>query len=364
MTVTDLHHPVEHTRRARPVQPPAAGVPRWVRLVGEKVLRAVAVVWAAYTIAFLLLFVLPGDAVLARIGTTDAVGATELAAVDLEPLRHELGLEDTLLTQYGSSLLGLVTGDLGDSLVTGEPVVDLIAEALPNTLVLAGISLLVSLVVGVGLAVAAVAPRSARLRSAVAMIPAAYVSLPVFWVGVLLIYVFSLQLGWAPSSGSQGAASLVLPAAVLGMLGAAQFAQVLISSLRTELATSYAAVTAPAKGATRLYTVTRHCLRNAALPFLTVFGLRVGSLLGGTVVIEMVFSRSGIGRLMVDAVRSVDLTVVLGIVVLLAVVYVVVNTLVDIGYGVIDPRLRRRSAPAAIGATTSTGTDGRRDDGR
>lgn len=342
MTATDLYHPVEHSGRSRQVRPPATRVPGWVPLVGEKVLRAVAVVWAAYTISFLLLFVLPGDAVLARIGTTDAVGATELAAVDLGPLRQELGLEDTLLSQYGHGLLGLATGDLGDSLVTGESVVDLIAEALPNTLVLAGVSLLVSLLVGVALAVAAVAPRRRWIRATAAMVPSAYVSLPVFWVGIVLIYVFSLQLGWAPSSGSQGLRSLLLPTAVLGMLGGAQFAQVLISSLRTELATSYAAVTAPAKGATRLYTVTRHCLRNAALPFLTVFGLRVGSLLGGTVVVEMVFSRSGIGRLMVDSVRSVDLTVVLGIVVLLAVVYVLVNTLVDISYGVIDPRLRRR----------------------
>lgn len=354
MTATDLHHPVEHRKRSRPARPTAAPVPDWVRLVAEKMLRAVAVVWAAYTISFLLLFVLPGDAVLARIGTTDAIGATELTAVDLGPLRQELGLEDTLLSQYGHGLLGLVTGDLGDSLVTGESVTELIANALPNTLALAGTSLLVSLLLGVVLAVAAVAPRSRWLRSTAAMVPSAYVSLPIFWVGILLIYVFSLQLGWVPSAGSQGLRSLLLPAAALGMLGAAQFAQVLISSLRTELATSYAAVTAPAKGATRIYTVTRHCLRNAALPFLTVFGLRVGSLLGGTVVVEMVFSRSGIGRLMVDSVRSVDLTVVLGIVVLLSVVYVVVNTLVDAGYGVIDPRLRR----------PSTSVDRRRADGR
>lgn len=344
MSAVDLQQEVEQTVRPRSAPVAASTGLGWLRLIGEKALRAVAVVWAAYTLSFLLLFVLPGDAVLARIGATDAVGAAELTAVDLGPLREELGLEASLLSQYGSGLLGLVTGDLGNSLVTGASVSGLIVDALPNTAILAGFSLVISVVAGVLLAVAAVTPRNRTLRSLVAMIPAAYVSLPVFWVGILLIYVFALQLGWVPSSGSQGLRSLLLPGAVLGMLGAAQFAQVLISSLRSELGTTYAAVTSPAKGASRLYTILRHCLRNAALPFLTVFGLRVGSLLGGTVVVETVFSRSGVGRLMVDSVRSVDLTVVLGIVVLLAVVYVVVNVLVDIAYALIDPRLRRRGS--------------------
>jgi peptide/nickel transport system permease protein len=341
VSAVDLTEEVEQEAPLRPVARPQAARRGPARTIAASLLRAVLVVWAAYTLAFLLLFVLPGDAVLARIGAADAVGASDLSAADLSALRGQLGLESSLLVQYGRGLLGLVTGDLGNSLVNGRPVTELIGEGLPGTAALAGFSLLLSVVLGLLLAILAVAPRSRAIRSLAAIVPSVYVSLPVFWVGILLIYVFALQLRWVPSSGSEGLGSLLLPGAVIGMLGAAQFAQVLISSLRTEMGTTYATVTAPSKGASRVYTVIRHCLRNA-------------SLLGGTVVVETVFSRSGLGRLIVESVRSVDLTVVLGIVALLAVVYVVVNLLIDVAYTLIDPRLRR---PATTPTDTGSGHD-------
>lgn len=313
-------------------------------VVATRLAHAVAVVFAAYSVSFFLLFVLPGDAVLARIGTTDTIGQADISDLNLDALRTEVGLNDSLWRQYFDGITGLLHGDLGRSLVNDRPVTELLGEALPNTLALAGLSLVVSVPLGLLIAVLAVNPRSRAIRSLASLAPSAYVSLPVFWIGILFIYVFSITLGWFPSGGSQSASALVLPTAVLGLLGAAQFAQVLISGLRTEIGTTYAAVTAPAKGAGRFYTLVRHCLRNAAFPFLAVFGLRVGMLLGGTVVIEVVFSRSGIGRLMVDSVKSVDLTVVLGLVVVLALVFVVINALVDIGYALLDPRLRRQSA--------------------
>ncbi|MEI5676485.1 MULTISPECIES: ABC transporter permease [unclassified Nocardioides] len=315
------------------------------RVVAVRLAHAAAVIAAAYSASFFLLFVLPGDAVLARIGTTDTVGSSDLSNLDLDALRTEVGLNDSLGQQYWSGLTGLLHGDLGHSLINDRPVTALLGEALPNTLTLTALSLLVSVPLGFALALLAVVPRSRRLRSLAALVPSAYVSLPVFWIGVLFIYLFAITLGWFPSSGSQGAASIVLPTAVLALLGAAQFAQVLISGLRSEVGKTYAAVTAPAKGASRTYTVLRHCVRNAAFPFLAVFGLRVGQLLAGTAVVEVVFSRNGIGRLMVESVRAVDLTVVLGLVVVLALVYVVINMVVDVGYAVLDPRVRRR-APA------------------
>ncbi len=316
------------------------------RSVAAKLGRAAAVVIAAYSATFFLLFVLPGDAVLARVGTTDTLGSADVSDLDLDVLRAEVGLSESLWTQFTGGLLGLLRGDLGRSLVTEQPVTALLGEVLPNTLTLAGVSLALSVPLGLLLALLAVVPRTRWVRSLAALAPSAYVSLPVFWVGILFVYLFAITLGWFPSSGSRGAASLVLPAAVLALLGAAQFAQVLVSALRTELGSTYAAVTAPAKGAGRGYTVVRHCLRNAAFPFLAVFGLRIGQLLGGTVVVEVVFSRTGLGRLMVDSVKSVDLTVVLGLVVVLAAAYVVINILVDIGFALLDPRLRRRAAPA------------------
>jgi len=315
------------------------------KYVTQRLVHAVFVVVAAYSVTFFLLFVLPGDAVLARIGSHEAVGNADIGNLNLDELRGELGLMDSLWVQYLRGLTGLLTLDLGQSLVSGVPVARLIFDALPSTLLLAGISLIVAVPLSLVFALAAVHPRSRWIRSLAALIPAAYVSLPVFWVGILLISLFSVTLGWLPAFGSRGWQSLVLPVTVLALGGAAQFAQVLISSLRSELGSSYAAVTAPAKGAGRFYTIMRHCLRNASFPFLTVLGLRIGTLLGGTVVVELVFSRKGIGRLIVDSVKSVDLTVVLGIVALIAIVYVVVNILVDFGYLLLDPRLRRVPAP-------------------
>ncbi|MFE2756653.1 ABC transporter permease [Actinosynnema sp. NPDC059335] len=327
--------------------PPTPAARGLARVVAAKLARAAAVILAAYSASFFLLFVLPGDAVLARIGTTDTLGSADVADLDLDLLRQEVGLSDSLWAQYADGVTGLLRGDLGRSLVTEQPVTHLLAEVLPNTVTLAAVSLAASVPLGFLLAVLAVNPRSRAVRSLASLIPSAYVSLPVFWVGILFVYFFSITLGWFPSNGSRGAASLVLPAAVLALLGAAQFAQVLISGLRAELGATYAAVTAPAKGAGRFHTLYRHCLRNASFPFLAVFGLRVGQLLGGTVVVEVVFSRVGLGRLMVDSVKAVDLTVVLGLVVVLAAAYVVVNALVDIGYVLLDPRLRRRAASAA-----------------
>jgi peptide/nickel transport system permease protein len=323
---------------------PAAAVRGLARVVVQKLVHAAAVVLTAYSASFFLLFVLPGDAVLARIGTTDTMGRSDVSGLDLSSLRSEAGLDDSRATQYWHGLTGLLHGDLGHSLITEQSVTSLIGEALPNTLTLAVASLLLSVPLGFLLAVLAVLPRSRWIRSIAALVPSAYVSLPVFWVGILFVYFFSITLGWFPSNGSQGLSSLVLPTAVLSLLGAAQFAQVLISSLRAEVGQTYAAVTAPAKGASRFHTLWRHCLRNASFPFLAIFGLRVGGLLGGTVVIEVVFSRIGIGRLMVDSVKGVDLTVVLGLVVVLSLVYVLINALVDVGYALLDPRLRHRDA--------------------
>ncbi|XVS66428.1 ABC transporter permease [Actinosynnema sp. CA-299493] len=332
---------------SEPEPPTRAGAARdLARVVAAKLAHAAAVIFAAYSASFFLLFVLPGDAVLARVGTTDTIGSADVADLDLDLLRDEIGLSDSLWTQYLDGLAGLLRGDLGHSLITEQPVTRLLGEVLPNTITLALASLALSVPLGFLLAVLAVNPRSRSVRSLASLAPSAYVSLPVFWVGILFIYFFSLTLGWFPSNGSQGFASLVLPTAVLALLGAAQFAQVLISGLRAELGATYAAVTAPAKGAGRFHTLYRHCLRNASFPFLAVFGLRVGQLLGGTVVVEVVFSRVGLGRLMVDSVKAVDLTVVLGLVVVLAVAYVAVNALVDIGYVLLDPRLRRRAAGA------------------
>lgn len=339
MTAADV---VREPLAPRPPRLAGRRAASWSRFVLRKLLHALVVVLLAYSLSFFLLFILPGDAILARIGL-EAVGTADLSTLELDGLREEVGLGDPIYQQYVRGLIGLFTGDLGRSMLNGRPVIDLLLETMPNTLTLAGVSILLAIPLGFVLAIAAVYSRTRWVSSLLSLLPSAYVSLPIFWIGIVAIYVFSFTLGWLPASGSRGLASIVMPATVLALGGAAQFAQVLIASLREELETTYASTTAPAKGATRFGVLVRHCLRNASFPFLTVLGLRVGTLLGGTVIVEMVFTRAGLGRLMVDSVQSVDLTVVLGVVVVIAVAYVVINALVDFGYLLLDPRLRRRA---------------------
>lgn len=309
----------------------------WRHPLAHRIGQSVVVVWLAFTISFLLLYVLPGDAALARIGG-DA-GAADVSQAQIEALRAELGLDQPAVVRYGQQLLGVVTGDLGTSLRTDRPVVDILAEALPQTFTLAVGALVVAVLAGTFLAVAAAWTRSGWLRSLLLALPATGMGLPVFWVGLVLITLFSFTWRLLPSSGNEGFPALVLPAVTLAIVPAATIAQVLATSLDEALAQAYA-TTAAGKGASRSRVVVAHCLRNAAMPALTVAGVVVGNLVAGSVVIETVFSRSGTGRVLLDAVQTVDLTVVQAVVLVGAVVFVTVNLLVDLAYPLLDPRVR------------------------
>ncbi|KQC39057.1 ABC transporter permease [Frankia sp. ACN1ag] len=294
------------------------------------------VVWAAYTVSFLIMEMLPGDPVAAMAGA--GLQLQPISATRLAQLRHEYGFDKSVPAQYLDYLSNAVRGDFGDSAATGHPVTSMIATALPSTLTLAAAALVLAVAGGGGLALAATYTRRRWLRQVLLSLPSVGISLPTFWVGLMLVELLSFRARIFPAFGNHGLRGLVLPAVTLAIPTAALIAQVLATSLLTALDEPYIQ-TARGKGASRLRLQVRHALPNACLSTLTVTGLLVGQLLASAVVIETVFSRDGLGRITAEAVTMQDIPVVQGIVVLSAAVVVVTNLLVDLAYPLLDQRI-------------------------
>ncbi|MFI8193417.1 ABC transporter permease [Streptomyces sp. NPDC085946] len=306
------------------------------RYVVTRLAQAVGVLWAAYTVSFLVLVFLPGDPVTAMAGA--GMDSGQIDPERTAALRHEYGFDKPVLVQYADHLGRAVRGDFGDAVTTGRPVTSTLADALPQTLRLTGAALLLAVVLGGGLAVLATYTSRRWLRQFLLSLPPLGVSVPTFWVGLLLVETFSFRLHWFPAFGDDGPKGLVLPALTLAVPTGAQVAQVLAKSLLTALDQAYVE-TARAKGAGRWRVHLRHALRNASLPALTVVGLLVGQLIAGSVVVETVFSRDGLGRVTAAAVTAQDIPVVQGVVVFGALIFVATNLVVDLVYPLLDPRL-------------------------
>lgn len=299
--------------------------------------QALLVLWGAYTVTYFILYLLPGDT-LAIMLSASGMEADGLSPEDLAKARAYYGLDKGLFEQYFDLLWRALHGDLGQSLSLGRPVTALLAERLPQTLALAGSAIVLSLLAGVGLAYLTAYVQWRPLKTALARLPSLGFSVPVFWMGLLLIQVFAFALGWFPATGSQGFASLVLPAITLAIPSAAVYAQVLHRGFQGVWQEPYI-TTAFAKGLSRAQVQARHGLRNAALPLLTLVGLQVGNTVSGAVLVETIFSRNGVGRLAQEAVLRQDIPVVLAIVAVSATAFVVVNLIVDLLYPCLDPRI-------------------------
>jgi peptide/nickel transport system permease protein len=300
----------------------------------RRTVAALAVMWGVATVVFLLLRVLPGDPVETMLAGS---GASQAA---IAQTRQQLGLDAPLPIQYGRYLLHTLRGDLGRSLFSDRPVTLTIAEQLPATLQLAAAALLVAVILGLTLGILA-ALRAGTWIDRVAMgVAVLGVSVPVFWSGLLLIWVFSVSLNWLPATGAGGWRHLVMPALVLGLVGAGPVARLVRASLLDVLRADYITI-ARAKGLPEAAVIGRHALRNAIIPTVTLVGLQAGFLLAGTVVTEVVFARPGLGRLVVEAILWKDLPVVQGVVLLIAATYVIINLLVDMATFALDPRLRQ-----------------------
>jgi peptide/nickel transport system permease protein/oligopeptide transport system permease protein len=300
----------------------------------RRLVLAVPVLLGVIFAVMLTLDLIPGDAVALMLGEH----ATREAVAQL---RDFLGLDKPLPVRYVQYLGRLLRGDLGRSIQQSRPVLDELGEAWPATLELTLAALLVATAVGVPAGVvSAVWPNS--VFDAVARLASLFgLSMPVFWTGLVLIVVFSLWLAWLPVGGTGSAAHLVLPAATLALPSIAMIARMTRSSVLDVLREDYIR-TARAKGVWERAVVLKHALRNAFIPIVTLIGLQAGQLMGGAVLTETVFAWPGLGRLMVKAIFARDYVLLQGAVLVFALAFVVVNLLVDLSYGALDPRISRQ----------------------
>ncbi|WP_392508576.1 ABC transporter permease [Naumannella halotolerans] len=306
-----------------------------LRQLGLRILQAIGVLWAAYTVAFAVLYALPGDPAAIIAGGGDS--GTQVSEQAVAELRARYGLDRPIWVQYLDGLAHAVRGDLGQSMRIGS-VSEAIVQAVPATAQIAGLAIVMSIIGGAGLALLASYLRSPLLRQLLLSLPSLGVSVPSFWLALLLLQVFSFRLGWFPAFGNDGFGSLILPSLTLAALGSALIGQIFARSLLAEQRAGYVA-TAKAKGVSAIGIHLRHVARNAALPSLTLLGVLVSQFLAGAVVTETVFSRTGLGQLTTQAVTTQDIPLALGIVVFGAAVVVVTTLIVDLVYPLLDPRV-------------------------
>jgi peptide/nickel transport system permease protein len=308
--------------------------------VGRRLAESIPVLVLASMVVFSMLHLVPGDPIDSMMGAAafQSTGRQDL----VDRIRIELGLNEPLPVQYARWAVSAAHGDLGQSYIRGRPVVDLILERLPSTLELAGLSMLLAAVAGLTFGLVAALKRNTPIDGLVMAVSLGGVSMPSFWFALLLILLFSVGLGLLPATGSGTFLQLILPAVALGYEGVALVARLTRASMLEVMSRQYM-TTARAKGLPPRTVILRHAFRNALIPIVTVVGLQVGRLLAGSVIVETVFARQGIGQLAIEAILQKDYPLVQGIILLTASTYVVANLLVDLSYGYLDPQIRTAS---------------------
>ena len=299
----------------------------------RRLLHIIPVLFGVTLLTFSMLHLIPGD-------PAQILAGPDASASDIMALRQQMGLDRPLAVQYVGYLEGLAQGDLGRSMSTRRPVLEELMDRFPNTLILAVAGVGVAVLLGIPIGVFAAIRARTMVDHAAMVLALLGISAPAFWLGFILMMVFSVHLGWFPSAGYRSWGHLVLPAFTLGTGAMAIVARMTRSSLLEVLNQDYVR-TARAKGLHEVLVIAKHALRNALIPTTTVVGLSFGSLLGGAVLTEMVFAWPGLGRLIVYSIGIRDLPVIQGAVLLLALTFVLVNLGVDLLYGLIDPRVRR-----------------------
>ena len=309
------------------------------RYLVRRILTAVLVIVVVSTLVFALIHLLPGD-------PTATILGTEASPQARAALRHDLRLDRPLVVQYGDWWWRLAHGDLGRSVFIKQNVAGLIASRLPTTIPLALFSMLFALLIAIPAGVGSALKRNTWIDALVSIFAFAGLSIPGFWLGILMILTFSLRLGWLPPGGYTditkdpiaGVRSLILPSVALGAAFAASITRMVRSSLLEVLSQDYIR-TARAKGVRNRVVVIQHALRNALIPAVTVIGVQVSTLLSGALIIEEVFALPGLGRLTVHAVLDRDFPLLQGCVLVIAVIFVVANLLTDLLYVALDPRI-------------------------
>lgn len=284
------------------------------------------------TITFSLMYLIPGDPAVLLAGPY-------ASGEEVEALRARLGLDRPALVQYADYVRRLLHFDLGNSLRTRTPVAKEVMLRLPNTLMLAGIAIALAAILGVSLGVLASVKHQTVIDNLVMFISLLGVSTPVFWLGLLLMLLFAVKLGWFPAAGKGDWRSVVMPSLALAARATGEIARMTRADMLEVLYDDYIR-TARAKGLAESVVVLRHALKNALIPTVTVIGLRFGLLLGGAVLTETIFAWPGVGRLMVDSIMVRDFPMVQGTILVIALNFILVNLIVDLMYAFLDPRIR------------------------
>lgn len=304
-----------------------------LRYIQQRVLLAIPNLFLISIIVFVVMRIVPGDPVSNMLAQTPASGE------QVEQLRESLGLNDPLILQYVHFSTDALQGDLGNSIQTKRSVTSEIWSQFPTTLWLTLCGLAVALLMGIPIGIASALKKGSWIDAALMTVALIGVSIPSFWLALIALSVFSFNLGWFPATGLGGWKHMVLPALVLGIGEASIIARMVRTSMVEVLRQEYVVV-ARAKGLRNRLVVGRHALRNALIPVITALGMEFGYLIGGAVVLETVFARPGIGRLIVDGILERDYPIVQGAVLFVAVLYIVINIIVDVSYAWLDPRIR------------------------
>lgn len=304
-----------------------------IQFLARRLLAAIPVAFGVSLLAFSMTHLTPGDPISIMLGE-------RANAEDVARLREQLGLDRPFLVQYLNYVGRAVQGDLGRSIRSGQPVLEEIAARLGPTAALTGAAMSLAVLLGLTLGTLAAVSRSAVAETFIMTFAMLGISMPTFWSGLLFILLFSLTLDWLPVTGT-GLLGLILPAVTLALPAAAVLARMTRSSLLEVLDQDYIR-TARSKGLLERAVTYKHGLRNAFIPILTIIGLQFGGLMAGSVIVESVFARPGIGRFAVNAILARDFPQIQGIVLLAGLTYVVINALIDLLYGVFDPRIQTR----------------------
>ena len=300
--------------------------------LARRLLAALITLIGVSMVVFLLMHLLPGDP--ARL-----IAGLNAPEEEVIRLRSQLGLDQPLLVQYGRFLGHLLRGDLGTSIRSSAPVLKEIAGRMPWTILLAFISTAIAVAVGIPAGVIAARWHNKLPDYLVSLVTLFGISMPVYWLGLMLIILFAVQLHWLPAGGNEGPTSVILPALTLAAFSVALIARMTRSSMLEVLGQDYLR-TARAKGLKERVVIVRHALKNAFIPVVTVIGLQLGILLSGAVLTETIFGWPGIGLLLVDSIFARDYPVVQGVVMMFAVIFTLLNILVDLTYAYLDPRIR------------------------
>ncbi|MEM9342967.1 MAG: ABC transporter permease [Pseudomonadota bacterium] len=304
------------------------------RFLGTRLAMGALTIWITTILVTLLIHAVPGDPV--QIMYAQSQGTTP---EQIEDVRRSLGLDRPIPVQYALYIERLLQGDLGNTIRGGQPVLEVIMQRLPNTLLLACTAMFIAILIGVPIGFLAAYREGSFADIALMMVAIAGISMPHFWLGLMLLFFFALELGWLPVSGN-GWLNLILPALTLGLSNAAIFARLTRSSMIDVMSQDYVQ-TAFAKGLPKALVLRRHVLRAGLLPVVTMMGLQFAFMMGGAIVVENIFSWNGVGRMAVEAIFQRDYPIIQGFILTFSVVVVVVAIAIDALYAVLDPRIRR-----------------------